>query len=223
MTHSDLFTVLVAIGEDSVRRLDQHPVGRLLVLGRPGRPRYVHYLTQVVHQVRVSGPLLLRAGSELERRGRLELASLFTRKAGEEDGHHLWALDDLIALGVPAAAVEGTPPSSAVEAYRAWALYASACAPLAIVGLAFILEWLSYARAGQAADNLVAHSGIAGVAGAVRFLRSHADADAAHIEAFRPVVSTITDADEIELVTLSARLTATLYLGFFEEEATQAA
>jgi len=217
MNTPDVFSDLVSIGEDSVRRLDQHPVGAQLVRGQLSRPAYAHYLTQAVHQVRESGPFLERTGVAFERLGRPDLAALFLRKAGEEDGHHLWALDDLAALGVSADAVERTPLSSAVEAYKAWARYASEAAPIGIIGLAFTLEWLSYARAGQAADNLVAHSGIDGIANAVRFLRAHGDADGGHIEAFRPVVARITDPDEIELLLLSARLTATLYLGFLTD------
>ena len=210
------YLALVDIAKDAVHRIDAHVIAGQLVRGTMSEPLYVAYLTQVVHQVRESAPILETASRQLERRGRTKLASLMGAKSGEETGHDRWALEDLVALGIDAAAVEASPPSRAVEAYVAWGRYCAEHAPLGVFGLAWVLEWFGYTRAGRAADRLVSNSGIRNIGNAVRFLRGHGDADRGHVEVLAAALAEITDPAEAESVVLSARVTATLYLGFFE-------
>jgi pyrroloquinoline quinone (PQQ) biosynthesis protein C len=207
---------LLYASHESLRRLDQHPVGRELVNGTLSKDQYVAYLTQVVHQVRHSAPMLARAAARLEQLGRQRLAQTFRRKAGEEDGHDAWALQDLSALGVSRNAALSTPCCSAVRAYSAWLGHCAESNPTAVLGLAFALEWLGSARAGQAAANLVRRAPIEGIESAVRFLSGHGDADDEHIRAFAEPLSEISDPDEVEAIVLSARLTSNLYLGMLD-------
>jgi L-ornithine Nalpha-acyltransferase len=215
-TTREAWAQLLHASHESLRRLDHHPVGRELVAGTLPRDQYVAYLTQVVHQVRHSAPMLARAAERLEQLGRLRLAQTFRRKAGEEDGHDAWALQDLAALGVSRSAALSTPCCSAVRAYSAWLGHCAEANPTAVLGLAFTLEWFGSARAGQAAANLVRRAPIRGIESAVRFLRGHGDADDEHIRAFAEPLSEISDPDEVEAIVLSARLTANLYLGMLD-------
>ncbi|HEX3594564.1 MAG TPA: iron-containing redox enzyme family protein [Polyangiaceae bacterium] len=212
---SSLYAALVDVSKEAVRRLDEHPVGGRLVRGNLPAPLYAAYLTHVVRQVRESAPMLADASRRLERRGRGTLAALLGTKASEEDGHDRWALDDLAVLGVTPEQVYASPAPAALNAYVAWTRYCAEQAPTAVLGLAWVLEWFGYARAGRAADNLVAHSGIPRIESAVKFLRGHGEADRHHIEALAAGLWEITDAREAAGVVLSAQVTATLYTDFF--------
>jgi L-ornithine Nalpha-acyltransferase len=207
---------LMQASQENLRRLDEHPVGRALIAGTLSKGQYVAYLTQVVHQVRHSAPMLARAAERLEQLGRQRLAETFRRKAGEEDGHDDWALQDLAALGVTRDAALSTPCGVAVRAYGAWLGYCADSHPTAVLGLAFTLEWFGCARAGQAADNLVRRAPFEGIESAVRFLRGHGAADDEHIRAFADPLAEISDPDEMEAILLSARLTSDLYLGMLD-------
>jgi hypothetical protein len=103
-----------------------------------------------------------------------------------------------------------------VQAYRAWTGYLVEVAPVAVLGLAFVLEWLGYARAGRAANNLVAQGRIPDIGLAVRFLRGHGDADQQHIQSLAAALDEITDPGEAEAILLSARVTSALQLGMFD-------
>jgi pyrroloquinoline quinone (PQQ) biosynthesis protein C len=216
MTQVQLSSRLVDIGRASVHELENHPVGGKLVDGTISSEDYALYLTQVVQQVRCSGPMLKDAGRALARRGRGALATLFDVKSAEEDGHDAWALRDLSNLGVDARAVTDAAPSAPVLAYVAWTRYAVEHEPLAIFGVAWTLEWFGSSRAGRAADNLVARGAIPGIESAVSFLRGHGDADTSHVEALAEALRDVRDPRDAEIVELSARLTARLYLGFFD-------
>jgi len=216
MNPTRLSTHLRDFGRESVERLDEHPIAGRLIAGTLAEADYARYLIQVVHQVQGSGWLLERAGQELVRRGRPRLGGLFGQKAGEEDGHHVWAINDLGNIGISRDTVERTLPSAAVQAYNAFGRYSAERDPVAVIGIAWTLEWFGFARARLAADRMVAHSGIPNIAAAVTFLRSHGDADGGHIRELGAALEDIQDPREAELVLLAARLTATLYLGFFD-------
>jgi pyrroloquinoline quinone (PQQ) biosynthesis protein C len=211
-----LYAALVDVAKDAVRKLDEHPVGGQLVRGTLPAPLYAEYLMQVVRQVRESSPMLEAASRRLQRQGRGALAALLDRKAGEEDGHDHWALADLEALGITGEQVDASAVPPALNAYIAWTRYCSEQAPTAVLGLAWMLEWFGYARAGRAADNLVAHSGIPRIESAVKFLRGHGEADRHHVEALAAALWDIAGSDEAESVLLSASVTATLYISFFD-------
>jgi pyrroloquinoline quinone (PQQ) biosynthesis protein C len=207
---------LRARGEAIVLALDRHPIGGRLTAGTIAKPAYIVYLTQVVHQVRGSAPMLKAAGQRLARENRPEFAELFARKSREELGHDGWALDDLGALGVDRELVEAAEPSSAVNLYSAWVRFCLDHSPIAIFGLAYTLEWLGKERAGVAADRLVANCTIPNIASAVSFLRGHADADIEHIAVLERALDRVEDPDEANLIDFSAQQTGVAYLGFFQ-------
>lgn len=207
---------LAHAAHESLRRLDQHPIGGALVAGTLPRDQYVAYLTQVIHQTRDAASLLARAAERLDQLGRHRLAEMFRRKSAEEDGHDAWALQDLLALRVSRASALSAPCCSAVQTYGAWLRHCAEATPTAILGLAFTLEWFGSARAGRAAANLVRRSSITGIESAVSFLAGHGAADDGHLRAFAQPFADITDPHEIDSIVLSARLAANLYLAMLD-------
>jgi hypothetical protein len=207
---------LMEVALESQRRLDEHPIGGQLIAGTLTHAQYAAYLRLVVDQTRCSPPLLERAGHRLQLQGRHRLAALFLDKAREEAGHDRWALEDLEALGMRSHPAVASVRSSAVHAYAAWLEYLADSMPTAIVGLAHVLEWLSFTRASQAAENLVKVGAIPRIASAVRFLREHGRADEEHINGFSGPLEDITCPNEAEAITRAARVTTDLYLGLLE-------
>lgn len=216
MSPRQLSTDLLDIARESVRELDHHPIAGRLMQGTLPAALYVRYLAQVRRQIRGSAPMLEQTGSRLRAMGREELSRLFLRKAGEEEGHDAWALSDIERLGREPSVLERECSFAAVDAYIAWTSYCVQLSPVAVLGVAWILEWFGLCRAGIAADAMTRRSGIPQIASAVRFLRGHADADAAHIQALREALHHITDPLEAQSILLSARVTANLYTSFFD-------
>lgn len=210
---TNLVNDLLAEVETLIRDLQGEPAARWLFDGRASREEYTVFLQQTYHYVRWTQPLLERAGRRLAALGRAPgLASLFARKAREEDHHERWALADLGALGRDTRAARRSPPSPAVRAYVAWnRLCVEAGAPEGFLGTAFVLEGLSIRCARQAAENLIAHSGIPGIERAVRFLRGHAAADAHHVGELSAVLEGVEDPQAREAMVLSARVTRAIY------------
>jgi pyrroloquinoline quinone (PQQ) biosynthesis protein C len=216
MSGHALYAELMDTARESVRQLDHHPVAGRLMQGTLPADVYVRYLAQVRRQIRGSAPMLAQTGSRLRAMRREPLSQLFLRKAGEEEGHDAWALADIEQLGVEPTALERDCSFAAVDAYVAWTSYCVQLSPVAVLGVAWILEWFGLCRAGVAADAMIRHSGIPRIAGAVRFLRGHADADGAHVQALAEALQQITNPDEAHAIVLSARVTAKLYASFFD-------
>jgi pyrroloquinoline quinone (PQQ) biosynthesis protein C len=207
---------LMDAARESVRQLDHHPIAGRLMQGTLPAAVYGRYLAQVRRQIRGSAPLLEQTGNRLRAMGREQLSLLFLRKASEEEGHDVWALSDIERLGFEPRALERECSFAAVDAYVAWTSYCVQLSPVAVLGVAWILEWFGLCRAGIAADAMTKHSGIPQIAGAVRFLRGHAEADAAHVQALGEALHDITDPREAQVISLSARVTANLYVSFFD-------
>lgn len=202
-----------------VEELDMHPAAQRLFQGHIDAGGYIAWLVQTYHYVQWTTPLLEQAGHRLKRQGRhVLLAELLLQKASEERGHERWLLADLKNLGCSRKQVEATHPCRAVEAYIAWNRFQSeAGSPTAFLGTAFVLEYLSVHRAGQAVDGLLAHGAIPHIPKAVTFLRGHAGADGGHVAELMAVLRTLTAPAEQAAILLSARNTRALYTGLFPE------
>jgi hypothetical protein len=216
MSTQALYLELMDTARESVRQLDRHPIAGQLMQGTLPAATYVRYLAQVRRQIWGSAPMLEQAGRSLRAMGREELSRLFIRKAGEEDGHDAWALADIEQLGFVPSALERECSFAAVDAYIAWTSYCVQLSPVAVLGVAWILEWFGLCRAGVAADAMTRHSRIPQIASAVRFLRGHADADGAHVQALGEALHQVTAPREAQAIVLSARVTASLYTSFFD-------
>ncbi len=197
--------------------LAEHPKARRLQEGDVSTEEYAAFLEQTYLYVRQTRPLLRRAGERLAAMRRApSLARLFLLKADEEEGHEKWVLADLAAIDRPMDERRLPQPCTAVAAYIAWNHFqVEAGWPLGFLGTAYVLESLSYARAGTTADNLVKKNCIPGIEQGVRFLKGHADADEHHLEMLRRVLGVVSLPSDREAIALSAEVTAALYLGMF--------
>ncbi|HYI01732.1 iron-containing redox enzyme family protein [Hyalangium sp.] len=202
-----------------VEELGMHPGAQRLFNGSVGKEGYLSWLVQTYHYVQWTTPLLEQAGLRMKRLGRhVMLAELLLQKAAEERGHERWLLADLKNLGWTRKQVESTHPCRAVEAYIAWNRFQSeAGSPTAFLGTAFVLEYLSVHRAGEAMKRLLERNAIPNIRKAVTFLRGHAGADGGHVAELVAVLRTLTEPAEQAAILLSARNTRALYTGLFPE------
>lgn len=210
---SNLPAMLTAEVEGLILDLEAERAARWLLDGRASPDQYAAWLEQTYHYVCWTRPLLAHAAGRLAASGGPpELVALCAEKACEESGHEQWALADLAALGRDPDAAQASPPGAAAVAYIAWNRFCvEAGAAEGILGTAFVLEAFSAQCAGRAADRLVAHSGIPGIARAVRFLRGHAVADEDHIARLGALLGGIADPRAGEAIALSARMTRAIY------------
>ncbi|QSQ19082.1 iron-containing redox enzyme family protein [Pyxidicoccus parkwayensis] len=202
-----------------VGALDAHPDARRLFDGTIDTAGYIHYLVQTYHYARWSTPMLADAGKRLKRLGQHpRLADLLLQKAGEERGHERWLLSDLKNLGYAEEQVEAATRTPAVDAYTGWNFFTSRSGvPTAILGTAYVLEYLSQTRASGAVERLLQVDAIPNIHKSVTFLRSHGALDAGHVAEMASVLQSLTDREEQAAVILSARTTRVVYPGIFRE------
>ncbi|MFP2923908.1 iron-containing redox enzyme family protein [Pyxidicoccus sp. 3LG] len=205
-----------------VAAVDVHPDAGRLFDGTIDTAGYIHYLIQTYHYARWSTPILGEAGERLKRLGRHpELAELLSQKANEERGHERWLLSDLANLGCPEARVEAAARRPAVDAYVGWNFFTSRSGvPTAVLGTAYVLEYLSQTRAGVAAERLQAVASIPNIHKSVTFLRSHGALDGDHVAEMARILGRLTDPEDRAAILFSARATRTLYPGIFREVGT---
>ncbi|MDC0707417.1 iron-containing redox enzyme family protein [Stigmatella sp. ncwal1] len=212
--------VLDAEARGLVAAVDAHPDARRVFDGTIDTAGYIHYLIQTYHYARWSTPILGEAGQRLKRLGRHpELAELLIQKAEEERGHERWLLSDLKNLGCPEAQVEAAARSPAVDAYTGWNFFTSRSGvPAAVLGTAYVLEYLSQTRAGVGAERLQAVASIPNIHKSVTFLRSHGALYGDHVAEMAKILGRLTDLEEQAAIILSARATRSIYPGIFREQ-----
>jgi hypothetical protein len=138
------------------------------------------YVQYTVPALRAAG-LALRNGDEEDRRW----SQLFLAYAtGETDskgdyGHHVWAHDDMRALGAPAAFIDAPPHASAIL-YGRFFVDDAERHPYAILGAKGVLEHFSI----RVSDDLVRgllESGIPNAENATAFFQHHGVLDIDHV------------------------------------------
>ncbi|NOK04465.1 MULTISPECIES: iron-containing redox enzyme family protein [unclassified Myxococcus] len=218
-TQVDWVAVLEQEARGLVAALDAQPDARRLFDGTIDTEGYIHYLIQTYHYARWSTPMLAEAGHRLKRQGRHpHLAELLVQKAGEERGHEKWLLSDLTNLGCPEVRVETAARTPAVDAYTGWNFFTSRSGvPTAVLGTAYVLEYLSQTRATGVVERLIAADAIPNIRKSVTFLRSHGALDGDHVAEMEAVLRTLTDPEDQAAVIFSARATRCIYPGIFRE------
>ncbi|RKG69474.1 heme oxygenase [Corallococcus exercitus] len=203
-----------------VAAVDARPDARRLLEGTLDAAGYIHYLIQTYHYARWSTPILAEAGHRLNRLGRHpELAALLIQKGEEERGHDRWLLSDLKNLGCSEEQVEAAARSPAVEAYTGWNFFTSrAGVPTAVLGTAYVLEYLSQTRAGVWAERLKAVSTIPNIHKSVTFLRSHGALDGDHVAEMQRIFERLTDPEDQQAILFSARVARSVYPRIFRED-----
>jgi pyrroloquinoline quinone (PQQ) biosynthesis protein C len=134
-------------------------------------------------------------------------------KSQEEGGHDIWALSDLAALGVQEVDVRSTSPSKAIAAYNAWTKFVASSFPVAYLGVAYTLENLAVARAGQAADALRKAARIPNIAEGVSYPVGHGEADVGHVAELEAVFERFAEPAEQDVILHSAAATRLMYTG----------
>lgn len=219
------------------QRFLEIPVLQRAVRDGVTRRLYLDFLGQAYHHVRHTCGLLEAAAKQCGD-GRAWLAEALHGYIAEEQGHDLWILDDIDALGGDAAAVrdgDPRPPCAAMVAhvYRAIAERG----PIAMLGMVHVLEGMSVVLAERAAAAIrrgipvsgIAGAGIAGagIAGAgiagggdgrgFRYLTSHGSLDVGHVEMFRGIVDRLDDHRDIATLIDTARAVYGLYGDLFRD------
>jgi len=138
------------------------------------------YVQYTVPALRAAG-LALRGGDDEDRRWS-ELLLAYARGETDEDGdygHHVWARDDMMALGAPPELLDA-PPAASVRLYRTFFVDDAGRHPYAILGAKGVLEQFSI----RVSDDLVrgvVESGIAGAEHGTLFFRHHGVLDIEHV------------------------------------------
>lgn len=186
-----------------------------LMDGTAGIGTYANYLREAYHTLHWTPPTLALAAERMLQLGRhVPLALLLREKAGAAARHDLWALADLDALGFSRADVITSTPAPATQAYIAWVKFLGRSDhPAGYLGTAYVLEYLSAICAGPVADALVRAGRIPDIRKAVRFLRGRVDAKEGHVRTLTEALPPFDDADDIDVILTSARVTRLLHIG----------
>lgn len=138
------------------------------------------YVTYTVPALRAAGHAL-RGGDDEDRRWS---AILLEYAAGETDeqadyGHHVWARDDMKALGAPPELLDAPPHASAIV-YGKFFVDNAGDHPYAILGAKGVLEHFSIRVSDDVVRGIV-ESGIANAENATSFFRHHGVLDIDHV------------------------------------------
>jgi hypothetical protein len=128
-------------------------------------------------------------------------------------------LSDLKNLGCPEEYVEAAARSPAVDAYTGWNFFTSrAGVPTAVLGTAYVLEYLSQARTGVWAERLKEVAAIPNIHKSVTFLSSHGALDGDHVAEMARLLGRLTDPEDQEAILFSARVARSVYPCIFRED-----
>ena len=185
-----------------------------LIAGKLEPRVYARYLTNVWHYAQHSAIVIGTAGSRCVTDDPA-LAHYLLHHAREELGHDQWALDDLAAMGIGEDAVRASRPTPScaamvgVEYYPA--MYAN---PVGLFGWMYVLEAMGDDLGFLASDSI---SSSMGLAGGVKFLAGHGEADAEHtVDLTEQIAENVRDGDAAD-VNHVADVIAGLYVRMFEE------
>jgi hypothetical protein len=189
---------LIDVFEQEGRLLDStlrhHPRLRALFRSEHGgldlealRRDYLSLLKLKADYVRFTVPALRASGEALrdgDEEDRAWSAVFLGYASGETDtdgdyGHHIWALDDMRALGATNAELEAPPTASAIT-YGRYFVDEAARHPYAILGAKGVLEHFSIRVSDDIVRGILA-SGIAGADKAVTFFKHHGVLDIDHV------------------------------------------
>jgi hypothetical protein len=219
---------LIDIFELEGRALDamvrNHPsLGPLFARGARGtdldrlRRAYLGLLKLSADVTRYTVPALraasqaLRDGDDIDRRW----SALFFSYASDEtdsredSGHHVWAREDMKALGAPAELLDAPVAPSAVL-YATYFIDDAARHPYAILGAKGVLEHASLHGADDVARGIAA-SGLPNAENATRFFRSHGLLDIDHVRDGDRNLGLLDDPDKRRQVLEGAYVTTGTY------------
>lgn len=199
------FPELVARTDESRRAFETHPVVMDAVARGLDVERYRRLLLELYHVVWHFNPVCAAAASRLDDRFR-DVRYFLYEHMHEEQGHEQWVLNDLDAVGVPAAqalAHAPTPWTLALVGYNYWA--ADRRHPCSALGMLYALEVIASVYGGPFASAIRESLLLDGDRG-VSFIGSHATMDAQHMAELRGVLNLVHDAAAQEAIVEAVQL-----------------
>ncbi len=140
------------------------------------------YVQYTVPALRAAGRALRDGDTEDQRWSRLFLGYAADETDTDSDashGHHVWARDDMRALGAPDELIDA-PPHPAAALYGRYFVDDAALHPYAILGAKGVLEHWAIRSADDLARGVL-DSGIPHAENATRFLHHHGVLDVQHV------------------------------------------
>lgn len=218
LTYSKVFVMsyLDTLRVHTASRLESVEVIRSLFDGKPDVQSYIRYLINVNKYAEHSPKVIAMAAARCMSSHR-ELASYLLRHAEEEKGHDLWALEDLIDLGIDPSYVQDQYPVKACSSMIGF-MYYTACHqnPVGLFGWMYILEAIGNDLGALVADKLDGSLGLNGKS--LRFVAGHAMSDQDHTKDLTNVIERyVTKPKDMADINHTARVISDLYIRMFEE------
>lgn len=184
------------------------------------RDAYLRFLKITADYVAYTIPMLTAAGESLRGGSDEDRAwsDLFLSYAADETddkeqyGHHIWAKNDMLALGAPASLLDA-PPHPSVALYGKFFVDDARLHPYAILGTKGVLEHLSLYMCDDLVKGLIA-SGIEHAEDAVSFFHHHGVLDIGHVQEGDKNLARIEGAGRRSEVLQGAYLTSGCYRSF---------
>ncbi|HEV8718272.1 MAG TPA: iron-containing redox enzyme family protein [Candidatus Binatia bacterium] len=151
---------------------------KALFAGTPDPGAYVRYLLNAYHYAQYSPKVMAIAAARCMDT-HPPLATYLLHHAGEEQGHHQWALEDLRDLNVNEEEMRATPPVPSCAAMVGYVHYIAAYAnPVGLFGWMYVLEAVGNDLGTLVAQQLRAVLGSSGKG--TRFVARHGASDVDH-------------------------------------------
>ncbi len=199
------FAELVGQTDEDRRAFETHPVVIDAVARGLDVERYRRLLLELYHVVWHFNPVCAAAASRLDDRLR-DVRYFLYEHMQEERGHEQWVMNDLDAVGVPAAQALAHAPSPwtlALVGYNYWAV--DRRHPCAVLGMLYALEVIASVYGGPFASAIKESLLLEGERG-VSFIASHATMDAKHMAELRTVLNLVDDAAAQQAVVEAVRV-----------------
>ena len=189
------------------------PLVQTTLAGQLTLEQYIAFLSQAYFHVMHTVPLLMVCGSRLPTR--LEwLRSVVVDYIDDEYGHEKRILNDIDASGGDSETVRKDEPAWATDLMVSYA-YDTVMRknPVGFFGMALVLEGTSIAIANQAGE--VMQSALSLPRTAFSYLISHGDIDEGHVKVLESLLNKLTDPEDQQAVTHSAKQFYKLYAEVF--------
>jgi heme oxygenase len=207
---------LIDIRQQVLAQLKKTEVIESLLGDQPKKEAYIRYLTFVYQYAQHSPKVIALAASRCVNT-HPELAKYLLHHAEEEQGHDIWALEDLRELGVDPEIVKATYPLTACASMIGFIYYTAAYAnPVSLFGWLYVLEAMGDDLGSLAANKLNEGLGLSNKA--LRFVAGHGVNDQEHTADLTEQISKyLTNPQDMADTIHVAQVVAELYVGMFQE------
>lgn len=208
---------LVAVRQRVLAELNDVRAIKALFSGKPDLAAYARYLVNAYHYAQYS-PKVMALAAARTTDSHPELSRYLLHHADEEQGHHKWALADLLDLGVSETEARATRPVPACAAMIGYVHYVAAYTnPIGLFGWMYVLEAVGNDLGATAAKQLKAALGPKASDRGLRFVSRHGVSDADHTKDLSEQIEAHVRGDDMADVCHVADVAADLYARIFRE------